>query len=165
MSAPRVVAALPDPDFVASLPGCDFADAFAVSLSCPAPDAREVAAIAFSKLPDWAGWLLKLRNAAMARLGLKGAELKTGLPVLHEDAERVIVGLNDSHLDFRTLFRVDAESGSSNGSRILLVTIVRRHNALGRIYLAVIMPFHKLIVRSLLSRVARRLEAEAHASA
>ena len=161
MSASRVVAATPDPDFVASLPDCDFADAFAVILSCPAPDAREVAAIAFSRMPDWAGWLLRLRNAVMGRLGLKVADLRDSLPVLHEDAARVVFGLNDDHLDFRAQFGVSTEA--DGGSRISLTTIVRRHNALGRIYLAVIMPFHKLVVRSLLSRVAARLEAEAAA--
>jgi hypothetical protein len=35
-------------------------------------------------------------------------------------------------------------------------TVVHCHNTLGRVYLAVIAPFHRRIVRSALQRAARR---------
>jgi hypothetical protein len=161
---PAVIAAAADPDFIASLPGCDFADAFSMTIPGTGADAREVAALCFSRLPDWAGWLLALRNAVMRPFGIKTDEMMQSLPVLREDAGEVVVGLNDDHLDFRTQFRVDRICLSPDGpglSLITLTTIVRTHNRLGRIYLAIIMPVHKLVVRSLLKRVAARLAESA----
>lgn len=161
---PAIVASTPDPDFVASLPGCDFADAFTMTAPGGNLDAREVAALCFSKLPDWAGWLLRLRNAVMRPFGIKTDEIVQSLPVLHEDASEVVVGLNDDHLDFRTQFRVDTIRLGPEGpdlGLITLTTIVRTHNRLGRIYLALVMPVHKLVVRSLLTRVAAKLAGPA----
>lgn len=150
-----VVASLPvDPAAAALLPGCDFADAFSVTVPQPV-EAPAIAAMAFSQPPRWIAALMETRNAVMGRLGLKTARLQTGFPVLSSSAEQVFMGLDDSHLDFRAVVRVDPLS--AGGSRITLTTLVRRHNALGRLYLAVIMPFHKLIVRSMLLRIARRL--------
>jgi hypothetical protein len=160
MYRPTVTDTPPDPAFVATLPGSGFADAFAVMIPRGGIDAREVAALAFSKLPDWAGWLLKIRNAAMRPFGLKTEEIGQGLPVLRENAEQVVVGLNDDHLDFRTQFRTDTIRLGADGPDLCLITlttVVRAHNRLGRAYLAIVMPFHRLIVRSLLKRIAVKL--------
>ena len=35
-----------------------------------------------------------------------------------------------------------------------MTTLVKTHNRLGRIYLAIILPFHRLVVRSMLAQVA-----------
>jgi hypothetical protein len=35
------------------------------------------------------------------------------------------------------------------------ITLVRRHNTLGRIYLSTVMPFHNLIVPAMLNRAYR----------
>lgn len=162
MRSPTVTDAAPDPAFIATLPGTDFSDAFAIMVPSRGIDAREVAALAFSKLPDWAGWLLKIRNAVMRPFGIKTDEI--GLPVLLESAGEVVVGLNDDHLDFRTQFRTDTIRLGPDGPDLCLITvstIVRIHNRMGRAYLAVIMPFHRLIVRSLLKRIAAKLADDA----
>lgn len=150
------IAASPDPAFTAALPGCDFADAYSIAVASPPVDARKAAALAFGgALPGWATALMRLRNAAVGRLGLKTAAPRSGFPVLRESAEEVVMGLDDRHLDFRVLMRV--EPGLDAGSRITLTTALRRHNRFGHAYLAVIMPFHRLIIRSLLRRLARQL--------
>lgn len=82
------------------------------------------------------------------------------LPVLQESATAVIVGVNDDHLDFRTQFSTDTLRLGPEGPHlgmITVTTIVRTHNRLGRLYLAVVMPFHKLVVRRLLTRVATKI--------
>ena len=38
--------------------------------------------------------------------------------------------------------------------QVTATTLVRTHNWLGRAYLAIILPFHRLIVRTLLRQVA-----------
>lgn len=151
---PAVTALPVDPALTALLPGCDFADAFAVTVPRKV-DAPAVAAMAFDTPPDWVAALMTARNAVMGRLGYKTARLRMGFPILRSAEDEVLMGLDDGHLDFRAVVRVDP--AANGGSRITLTTLVKRHNALGCVYLGVIMPFHKLIVRSLLARLAARL--------
>lgn len=153
-NAPAVRIAAVDPGFVASLPGCDFADAFTVVVSRRDLDARVLSAEFFSTPPTWASTLLNIRNAIMGRLGYKAPKIRKGFPVLRESETEVISGLDDSHLNFRALMKIEPEA---DGSRITLTTAVATHNALGRTYLAIITPFHKLIVRSMVKQMAERL--------
>lgn len=153
---PAAIAVPPDPVLIAVLPGCDFADAYSVPVARQPVDARRAAALAFTDaLPDWATALMGLRNAVVGRMGLKTGGARRGFPVLRESADEVVLGLDDRHLDFRVLLR--AEAAGETQSQITLTTAVRTHNALGRVYLAVITPFHKLIIRSLLRRLAQQL--------
>ncbi|MFN4166091.1 MAG: DUF2867 domain-containing protein [Ferrovibrio sp.] len=155
---PLVTPTPPDPAFLASLPGADFADAFSIVVPSCGLDAREISALVFSTPPAWVSALMDMRNAIMGRLGYKTPKIRMGFPVLRESESEVVSGLDDRHLDFRALTRIEAVDG---GSRITLTTVVLTHNRLGRIYLTIIKPFHKLIVRNMLRGIARRLEAEA----
>jgi hypothetical protein len=148
-----------DPAFIASLPGCDFADAFSVVVPRRDLDARELSADFFSTPPVWAGALMDARNAIMGRLGYKAPKIRKGFPVLRESADELVSGLDDGHLDFRALMKVEPVEPAS--SRITLTTAVATHNRIGRSYLALIMPFHKLIVRSMVKQLAEKLNAGA----
>lgn len=154
MSASAVTTVPADPAFIASLPGCDFADAFSVTVPRRDLDARAVSAMFFSTPPAWASALLATRNAIMGRLGYKAPKIRKGFPVLRESETEVVSGLDDGHLDFRALMRIDPDT---NGSRITLTTAVATHNRIGRVYLMLIMPFHKLIVRSMVRQLATKL--------
>ena len=72
-------------------------------------------------------------------------------PVLGETPNRLVAGFDDHHLDFRVVVDV-ATSGP--GQRVTATTLVLTHNWLGRVYLAIILPFHRLIVRRMLRQVA-----------
>jgi hypothetical protein len=72
-------------------------------------------------------------------------------PILSEKPDRLVAGFNDKHLDFRIVVDV-ATSGARRN--VTATTLVLTHNWLGRTYLAIIMPFHRLIVRALLRQVA-----------
>lgn len=98
---------------------------------------------------------MDMRNAIMGRLGYKAPKIHKGFPVLRESNEEVVSGLDDRHLDFRALMKV--EPAGTGGSRITLTTAVATHNWIGRGYLTLIMPFHKLIVRSMVKQLAERL--------
>jgi hypothetical protein len=154
MCANAVTTVPADPAFIASLPGCDFADAFSVVVPRRDLDARVLSAEFFSTPPAWAGALMDLRNAFMGRLGYKAPKIHKGFPVLRESADEVVSGLDDGHLNFRALMRIVPEG---SGSRITLTTAVATHNWIGRSYLALITPFHKLIVRSMVEQLAERL--------
>ena len=109
--------------------------------------------------PRWIETLLSLRHLLVAPFGLKrsgdGEKSAGGLigifPVVSETPERLVTGFDDRHLDFRVVVDV-ATAGP--GQQVTATTLVRTHNLLGRTYLAIITPFHRLIVRALLRQVA-----------
>jgi hypothetical protein len=149
----------PEVDRAALLAGAQFVDAFRIRLEGRALDARNAAQRMMGRSPRWIETLLSLRNALVAPFGLKtsgdGEAAKGGLigifPVLSEMPDRLIAGFDDHHLDFRVVVDVAA---FGQGQQVTATTLVRTHNRLGRTYLAIILPFHRLIVRNLLRQVA-----------
>jgi hypothetical protein len=75
-------------------------------------------------------------------------------PVLSQTPERVVMGLDDRHLDFRLV--VDVAPLDERRRDVVATTLVRTHNRLGRTYLAAILPFHRRIVPGIMANVARR---------
>jgi hypothetical protein len=73
-------------------------------------------------------------------------------PVVSQSPDRLVAGFNDRHLDFRVVVDV-ASPGDTR--QVTATTLVKTHNWLGRRYLAVILPFHRLIVPALLRQVVR----------
>lgn len=104
-----------------------------------------------------------LRNAIVAPLGLKADvaalppdQERLGMfPVISETEERVVMGFDDKHLDFRVI--LDCCAIPNDHSKVSLTTAVRSHNRLGRVYLRIILPFHRLIVPAMLRGMARKL--------
>lgn len=114
-------------------------------------DAISAAHQALDHAPAWVSALLDLRNRLTAPLGLRGtdeigSEPRIGwFPVISAAPERVVLGFDDRHLDFRIIIDHDAAASIARAT-----TLVRRHNLGGRLYLASIMPFHKAIVPRML---------------
>lgn len=141
------------------LSGAQFADAFSISIATNLT-AREAAERMLSRSPRWVDALMRLRDLIVAPFGLKTAHSarqadidKVGFfPVLSQTPQRLVAGFNDNHLDFRVAIDVAAEGA---GQRVTATTVVLMHNWLGRIYLAVIKPFHRMVVRSMLQQVTR----------
>jgi len=149
----------PNVDTAVWLAGAQFADAFRIAVDGPPLDARIAAQRMMGRSPRWVEALLSLRNALVAPFGLKtsgaGEKAARGLigifPVLSETPDRLVAGFDDHHLDFRVVVDVEA---SGQAQQVTATTLVLTHNWLGRAYLAIIMPFHRLVVRSLLRQVA-----------
>jgi hypothetical protein len=154
-----VHAIAPPADARAFLPGSQFADAFTLTVSDPALDARRAAQRLFGTSPGWVRALLVLRDAIVAPFGIATSKTaarapvdRVGMfPVVSDSPQRLVAGFNDSHLDFRVLVDVAPAPG---GTRITATTVVLTHNLLGRVYLTVIMPFHRLVVRAMLQQAA-----------
>ena len=142
----------------ALLGGAQFIDAFRVDIGAAAINAREACTRMVLGGPRWIDTLLRLRNVLVTPFGLKtsgeGAPAPHGLiglfPVIDETPERLVAGFDDYHLDFRIV--VDVAGGIAS-RQVTSTTLVRTHNLLGRTYLAVIMPFHKLVVRAMMRRI------------
>lgn len=146
---------LPHPD----LPSADWADSYAVRLDRSDLDPMEVARDLMGRAPRWVGALLNIRNRIVGLFGLKSAELELtgqdrigGFPVIEQDDERVLLGFDDKHLDFRIIVAVELEGAGHQ--HVSLTTLVNRHNLFGRIYILIVTPFHKLIVKTFLKRFA-----------
>ena len=142
------------------LAGAQFADAFRIEVADRNLDARQAAERMMARQPRWAEALVKLRNMLVAPFGLKtsGAsaaaprEMIGIFPILSETPDRLIAGFNDSHLDFRVVVDVTTPG---DVRQVTATTLVLTHNWFGRTYLAIIKPFHRLIVPALLRQVAR----------
>lgn len=156
----RVREVAPDPDCGALLPDAQFADAHCVDIGDTDIDAREACVRMVLHPPRWIDALLRLRNIMVSPFGLKtsgdGAPAPGGLiglfPVVSKTPERLVAGFNDYHLDFRIVVDVNH---AANGRQVISTTLVRTHNLLGRAYLAFIMPFHKLVVRSMMRQIGQ----------
>lgn len=143
------------------LPGAQFADQFAIRIAGAALDAETAARRALGRSPGWIRWLMAWRNRLVKPFGLKTGPGKDDplparigtFPVVSRGADHVLLGLNDKHLDFRILVEVTDLGGGEQ--EVSALTLVETHNVLGRLYLAVVMPFHKLIVPAMLAQVSR----------
>jgi len=143
------------------LPGASFTDRYAVVIDGQALDAITAAERALADGPAWVGRLMALRNLLVKPFGLKtgAADLqphqrRVGMfPVISQTASRVVLGLDDRHLDFRLL--VEVKELGEGRQEVSASTLVAPHNRLGRVYLAIVMPFHRAIVPAMLARLLR----------
>lgn len=129
----EVTSQLSDPH----LPDANCADTFKTETHRDFGDMRLVAGQTISSISSWARGLLRARNTDVAPFGPKADGTK----------DRVVLGFDDRHLEFRIIIDRNKEARTF---RLRATMRVDRHNALGRIYIAIITPFHRMIVRSVL---------------
>jgi len=145
----------------------NLADAFSIQLPFGAsadPDALWRFLVA--QQPSWIGWLTNLRDAIVACFGLKTAKQ---LATLSSDANadrigifrvygksetEIVLGEDDKHLDFRLSVLRTPDLSPTLGGQLTVSTVVHCHNLLGRAYILVIAPFHRLVVKASLRRAA-----------
>jgi hypothetical protein len=158
--------------------GADLADAYAIQLpSTSTDDIETLVRFVLDSQASWFRALLRLRDVLVAGFGIKTSRQLRDAPV--ENAaprififrvyavyvDEMILGEDDKHLDFRASVRLRSDHGPSALVReIVLTTVVHCHNRLGRCYIALIRPFHRLVVRSMLRQAALRGWPESTAS-
>jgi hypothetical protein len=125
--------------------------------------------IAFwTDFPVWVRWLFNLRDILVKPFGLKGADenynsfqqkftemVRTGgnykqMNIPAKSENETILQLADKHLTAELSCHI--ENNIDNKLKISIITLVHYHNALGKIYFAVIKPFHKIIVKTIMKR-------------
>lgn len=147
----------------------DHLDCITINGHCE-QSATDLARLVFDQQPAWVEFLMSLRNRIVKPFGLKTgheepftidnsestmetARETVGLfEVFQQSDEEIVLGADDWHLDFRVSIR------KSEG-KVQLASWVRPHNWAGRFYLALIMPFHHLIVGHSAKRMARVVRA------
>ncbi|MFS8049488.1 DUF2867 domain-containing protein [Rhizobium sp. BR 314] len=147
--------------------GADLLDAYAVRLPAGVDYDLEVLARAgFERQAWWVRALTRVRDAIMAPVGVKSsravgfAAAARGpvigfFPLLSKNAGELVMGEDDRHLDFRLAILLRADT--AGGRELVVVTVVHCHNWLGRMYLAVIAPFHRVIAPASLEQAARAI--------
>lgn len=150
-------------------PSVNLADAYAVRLPPGASaDPELLARYLFSQQAPWIGALMKVRDVLVAGFGLKTArQLASPGAAAHPDRvgifsiynrsdTEIVMGEDDRHLDFRLSVLCAGEAAPDGSRQLVVSTVVHCHNRLGRAYIFVIAPFHRLIVQSCLRRAAQR---------
>lgn len=107
---------------------------------------------------------MKLRDALVAGFGLKTSKHLTSVgpeesrvgffKIYSTDQAEIVLGEDDKHLDFRLSVSYSNTPSPLGKQRVIVSTVVRCHNLLGRTYIFLIAPFHRLIIQSCLSHAA-----------
>ncbi|WP_428647923.1 DUF2867 domain-containing protein [Roseibium sp.] len=154
----------------------DFLDCYSVSLGehhdLQNADMRVLADLILNADIAWMRNLMALRDRVARFVGMKsgkalameqaptpvagrGVGERIGFFKIYQVApDEIILGEDDWHQDFRLTILRDAQ-------RIYAATCCRRHNVFGHAYLALILPFHKLIVKSVLDKAVKASPAAA----
>lgn len=151
------VSATPLSDAQVTLWGTDYTDVYSVDWPFDA-DASTLAQMALEPMPGWMVAALKTRDwifspfrlvPAIADRG-EGVKSYGDMPVVTESSERVLVGYDDWHLDFRIALEVVQ-------GRALARTFIARKHWFGYLYWLPTYQIHKRIVPMLLRRAVRRM--------
>lgn len=148
------------------LPKIDYADTF--STTNQLDTLKEVTLRIFGTTPGWIKFLFGIRNAVAGLFGLQNKMPKD----YHESfqvggyvkffriyslsPDQVVMGANDKHLNFRAI----VANSHSPQYNIKVTTLVQFNNRMGRIYFAIIKPFHGLVVRRMVRNGHRHPDRE-----
>jgi len=146
----------------------NLADAYSIELPVGASTNPELLArFIFAHQAPWIGALTAIRDALVAGFGLKTARRLASLSaeggagrlgifkIYSTSPTEVVLGEDDKHLDFRLSVLCSGQSLPGAKRRLILSTVVHCHNRLGRLYIFLIAPFHRLVVQSSLHSAAR----------
>ena len=131
-------------------------------------------ALFFTSLPAWIKMLLSFRNFIVKFLGLKGGDTnklkepeKSVYYPIGSDAvifkvhnrsnNEIVMADNYKLLNFRTSLLIEKLSGKEYGY-LYCSTIVQYNNIFGRLYFFPVKPFHRMIVKTMLKIVSKKLE-------
>ena len=140
-------------------------DSFEVRLSRPELSMQEIYLGIFAHLPRLLKWLLIIRTKIVSVFGIGGPtaaqlnsiEIKKKYEVgeriarftlFSQNDNEIITGGDDKHLDFRVSVLKISEGGTN---KVVLTTVVDVHNLFGKVYLFLILPFHRFGVRTIMS--------------
>ena len=146
----------------------NLADAYAIPLpEGTITNPELLARFIFAHQSPWISGLMRVRDAIVAGFGLKtsgqlmkadglGKANRIGLfKIYRTNTNEIILGEDDKHLDFRLSLLYQVRSSATSSPHLILSTVVHCHNRLGRTYIFIIAPFHRLIVQSILRRASR----------
>jgi hypothetical protein len=141
-----------------ALPKINFTDTF--STTNHLDDLNTVSKLVFGTMPKWVEVLMKLRNTIVKIFGLKAEkpedfhpDFKIGgyvgfFQIFSIQKNEIMLGADDKHLNFR----VSIYNSNDNQFNIKVTTLVQYNNRFGRIYMAIVKPFHHLVVKRMVKQ-------------
>lgn len=136
----------------------DFMDTF--STTNHSNTLMEITHLVFNTSPKWVNGLFAIRNKIVQFFGLKtsvpedyNSKFEIGgyikfFKIYDITNNEVILGANDSHLNFRAI----VYNTNSTLDNIKVTTLVEFNNTKGRMYMNIIKPFHQLVVRKMVKQ-------------
>lgn len=130
----------------------DWSDTYRAPVRAGIGSARAAYEEALGTMPGWVQGAMALRNRIVGRFGLVTPRMGSGgrgmldLPVVRETPEAYELGLEDRHRTFTLQTCLE-------GSQAALTTRIWFNHWTGRLYLAVVLIPHKIIVRTSLRRL------------
>ncbi len=136
----------------------DFTDTF--STTNHKDSLENIAHLIFGTMPKWVAFLMRLRNTIVKMFGLKTdmdkdfkPQYKPGeslgfIKVFSVEDDEILLGADDKHLDFR----VSIFNSEEHQHNIKVTTLVKYNNLFGKIYMALIRPFHVVIVKRMVKQ-------------
>lgn len=135
----------------------DYADRFSDIVKVSQPISAKELSERFFSAPKWIVAMMKLRNAIMKPFGLKRERNLSDL-VRIESGNATTISKNDKHLDF--VIMLTSENVGNDSQCISVSTKVRFNNRMGKLYFAIIKPFHNIICKTLLKRTKSNFEKQ-----
>lgn len=141
-----------------ALPTIDFTDTF--STTNHQEDLKTISKLIFATLPNWIGFLMKIRNTIVKRFGLKAekpenyhSSFEVGgfigfFQIFSIDQNEIMLGLDDRHLNFR----VSIYNSNENQFNIKVTTLVQYNNLFGKIYMTIVKPFHTIVIKRMIKQ-------------
>jgi hypothetical protein len=140
----------------------DFVDTF--STTNHINNIEEITNLVFNTTPKWINSLFAIRNKIASLFGLKtempndyNKNYKVGgyvkfFKIFSISDNEVILGADDSHLNFRAVINND----KSDSYNIKVITLVEYNNLKGKIYMGIIKPFHRQIVKIMVTNAYKQ---------
>lgn len=146
-----------------------FTDSYCVSLTHPNASVVDIFFAVFGHHPAWLKALLLARHRVGTWFGLKGASWAQVMnptraasyragenigpwPIYFIGESELVAGRDDKHLDFRLSV---LKAGAGQTPTVIVSTVCRTHNWVGRLYLRAVTPFHMWGVQRLLREASR----------
>jgi hypothetical protein len=144
-----------------------FHDAWETALNDPGLAPAEIAERALASTPGWVEAMLRLRNRLVRPFGVRAVEaLGARKPkpargwapgdrlsifrIESVDDTELVMGIDDVHLDVRVSFLVRRQAERPTW---VVSSWVKTHNAVGKVYMWPVAPFHTWIVIGMMRRV------------
>lgn len=127
----------------------DWSDSHTAPVRAEIPTARAAYEVALGQMPPWVHRAMQVRNRIVGLFGLTTPTMGQGmldLPTVQETATAYELGLIDRHLTFT----LETFHGGDTAS---LTTRIWFNHWTGRLYLALVLIPHKIIVRSALRKL------------
>lgn len=130
---------------------------------------KEITHLIFNNTPKWIKWLFNLRNRIAKSTGLNtevpadcNERFSVGgyigfFKIFSINEQEIVLGANDSHLNFRVIVANSNEALYN----IKVITLVQYNNSTGKIYMSLIKPFHRVVVKRMIRNAYKQKRLKA----